>query len=55
MNIIGCLDSPTNGSYFLNEKDVSKLEEEELAKIRNEQIGFIFQKYQLLPRSICLL
>ena len=44
MNIIGCLDSPTNGSYFLNEKDVSKLEEEELAKIRNEQIGFILKK-----------
>ena len=54
MNIIGCLDSPTNGSYFLNEKDVSKLEEEELAKIRNEQIGFIFQKFHLLPRSSAL-
>ena len=54
MNIIGCLDSPTNGSYFLNEKDVSKLEEEELAKIRNEQIGSIFQKFHLLPRSSAL-
>ena len=54
MNIIGCLDSPTNGTYLLNERDVSKLEEEELAKIRNKEIGFIFQKFHLLARSSAL-
>ena len=41
MNIIGCLDSPTNGSYFLNDKSVSKLDDDELAKIRNDEIGFV--------------
>ena len=51
MNIIGCLDSPTNGSYYLNNKSVSKLEDDELAKIRNEEIGFVFQSFHLLPRN----
>tara|TARA_B100002051_G_scaffold41833_1_gene36152 strand:+ start:1900 stop:2580 length:681 start_codon:yes stop_codon:yes gene_type:complete len=54
MNIIGCLDSPTRGVYLLNDHDVSKLKEEELAKIRNQEIGFIFQKFHLLPRSSAL-
>ena len=51
MNIIGCIDSPTNGSYYLNNKSVSKLEDDELAKIRNEEIGFVFQSFHLLPRN----
>ena len=51
MNIIGCLDSPTNGSYFLNNKQVSKLDDDELAKIRNEEIGFVFQSFHLLARN----
>ena len=51
MNIIGCLDSPTNGSYFLNDKSVSKLDDDELAKIRNEEIGFVFQSFHLLARN----
>ena len=51
MNIIGCLDSPTNGSYYLNNKSVSKLEDDELAKIRNEEIGFVFQSFHLLARN----
>ena len=51
MNIIGCLDSPTNGSYYLNDKSVSKLEDDELAKIRNEEIGFVFQSFHLLARN----
>ena len=51
MNIIGCLDSPTNGSYYLNNKSVRKLEDDELAKIRNEEIGFVFQSFHLLPRN----
>ena len=51
MNIIGCLDSPTNGSYFLNNKSVSKLDDDELAKIRNEEIGFVFQSFHLLARN----
>lgn len=50
MNIIGCLDVPTNGSYFLNGKDVSRMNKDELAEIRNEMLGFIFQQYNLLPR-----
>ena len=52
MNIIGCLDSPTNGSYYLNNKSVSKLDDDELAKIRNEEIGFVFQSFHLLARNI---
>ena len=51
MNIIGCLDSPTNGSYFLNDKSVSKLVDDELAKIRNDEIGFVFQSFHLLARN----
>ena len=51
MNIIGCLDSPTNGSYYLNDKSVSKLDEDELAKIRNQEIGFVFQSFHLLARN----
>ena len=51
MNIIGCLDSPTNGSYYLNNKSVSKLDDDELAKIRNKEIGFVFQSFHLLARN----
>ena len=51
MNIIGCLDSPTDGSYYLNDKSVSKLDNDELAKIRNEEIGFVFQSFHLLARN----
>ena len=51
MNIIGCLDSPTDGSYYLNDKPVSKLDDDELAKIRNEEIGFVFQSFHLLARN----
>ncbi len=54
MNIIGCLDSPTNGTYHLNERSVSELDDDELAKIRNEEIGFVFQSFHLLPRSTAL-
>jgi putative ABC transport system ATP-binding protein len=54
MNIIGCLDTPTAGRYVLNEKDVSGLEENELADIRNQEIGFIFQSFNLLPRASAL-
>jgi putative ABC transport system ATP-binding protein len=54
MNIIGCLDTPTGGRYVLNEKDVSGLDENELADIRNQEIGFIFQSFNLLPRASAL-
>jgi len=54
MNIIGCLDTPTAGRYVLNEKDVSGLDENELADIRNQEIGFIFQSFNLLPRANAL-
>ncbi len=50
MNIIGCLDSPTGGNYVLNNKNVSNLSDNELAEIRNKEIGFVFQTYNLLPR-----
>jgi len=50
MNILGCLDSPTSGSYFLDDRDVSKLNRDDLATIRNNKIGFIFQQYNLLSR-----
>ena len=53
MNIIGCLDSPTNGSYYLNDKSVSKLDDDELAKIRNEEIGFVFQSFHLMNSQKC--
>jgi len=54
MNLIGCLDTPTGGEYFLNGKDVSKLNDNQLAEIRNKEIGFIFQTFNLLPRSTAL-
>jgi putative ABC transport system ATP-binding protein len=54
MNIIGCLDTPTSGRYVLNERDVSGLSENELADIRNQEIGFIFQSFNLLPRVSAL-
>jgi putative ABC transport system ATP-binding protein len=50
MNILGCLDSPTRGNYFLNGKDVSRMEDNELAEVRNKEIGFVFQQFNLLPR-----
>jgi len=54
MNLLGCLDTPTGGSYFLNGIDVSKMSDNELADIRNREIGFIFQTFNLLPRSTAL-
>jgi len=54
MNIIGCLDTPTDGTYILNSNDVSHLTENELADIRNKEIGFIFQTFNLLPRATAL-
>jgi putative ABC transport system ATP-binding protein len=54
MNIIGCLDTPTAGRYVLNKRDVSGLDENELADIRNQEIGFIFQSFNLLPRASAL-
>ena len=54
MNIIGCLDTPTNGSYFLNNKSVSDLSDDELAHIRNDEIGFVFQSFHLLARNSAL-
>lgn len=50
MNILGCLDSPTGGRYILNGKDVSKMEDDDLAGVRNTEIGFVFQQFNLLPR-----
>ncbi|MBX2931791.1 MAG: ABC transporter ATP-binding protein [Chitinophagaceae bacterium] len=50
MNIIGCLDTPTNGKYILNGSDVSKMSDDALAEIRNKEIGFVFQQFNLLPR-----
>lgn len=50
MNILGCLDTPTSGQYVLNGKDVSRMQDDELAKVRNEEIGFVFQQFNLLPR-----
>jgi len=50
MNILGCLDTPTAGQYVLNNKDVSKMTDDELAEIRNVEIGFVFQQFNLLPR-----
>jgi putative ABC transport system ATP-binding protein len=51
MNLIGCLDSPSKGSYLLNGKQVSEMNDDELARIRNEEIGFVFQTFNLLPRA----
>ncbi len=54
MNIIGCLDTPTSGKYILNGKDVSRLSDDNLAEIRNSEIGFVFQVFNLLPRNTAL-
>ena len=54
MNLIGCLDTPSQGSYLLNGKQVSQMNDNELARIRNEEIGFVFQTFNLLPRASAL-
>lgn len=54
MNILGCLDTPTSGQYILNHKDVSKMQDDDLAEIRNKEIGFVFQTFNLLPRTTAL-
>ena len=54
MNILGCLDSPTSGSYVLNGKDVSQMPDDDLAEVRNKEIGFVFQQFNLLPRLTAL-
>ena len=54
MNILGCLDTPTSGKYVLNNEDVSRLNDNQLAEIRNKAIGFVFQTFNLLPRSSAL-
>ena len=54
MNLIGCLDTPTKGTYLLNDKEVSQMNDNELARIRNEEIGFVFQTFNLLPRATAL-
>lgn len=54
MNILGCLDTPTSGNYILNNKDVSKMHDDDLAEIRNKEIGFVFQTFNLLPRTTAL-
>ena len=54
MNLIGCLDTPIKGSYLLNGKQVSQMNDDELARIRNEEIGFVFQTFNLLPRATAL-
>lgn len=54
MNIIGCLDTPTSGRYFINGKDVSNIDDDSLSEIRNKEIGFIFQTFNLLPRATAL-
>src|ERR1044072_8166479 len=54
MNMLGCLDSPTSGKYVLNGHDVSQMEDNELAHVRNKQIGFVFQQFNLMPRLTAL-
>ncbi|MDD2346101.1 MAG: ABC transporter ATP-binding protein [Bacteroidales bacterium] len=54
MNILGCLDTPTEGTYLLNDKDVSKMTDNSLAEVRNKEIGFVFQTFNLLPRMTAL-
>jgi len=54
MNLIGCLDTPSKGSYLLNDKEVAAMNDDELAQIRNEEIGFVFQTFNLLPRATAL-
>ena len=54
MNLIGCLDTPTSGSYILNGREVARMTDDELAAIRNQEIGFVFQTFNLLPRTTAL-
>ena len=54
MNLVGCLDTPSKGSYLLNGKQVSEMNDNELARVRNEEIGFVFQTFNLLPRASAL-
>ena len=54
MNLIGCLDTPSRGSYLLNDKEVASMNDDELARIRNQEIGFVFQTFNLLPRATAL-
>jgi len=54
MNLLGCLDTPTSGSYILNGKDVSQMHDDDLAEIRNNEIGFVFQTFNLLPRTTAI-
>jgi putative ABC transport system ATP-binding protein len=54
MNIIGCLDTPNDGEYWLNGKEVSKMSDDQLARVRNKEIGFVFQTFNLLPRATAL-
>src|SRR5215218_1340126 len=54
MNLVGCLDTPSRGSYLLNNKEVAAMNDDELARIRNEEIGFVFQTFNLLPRATAL-
>jgi putative ABC transport system ATP-binding protein len=54
MNLVGCLDTPSRGSYLLNGKEVASMNDDELARIRNEEIGFVFQTFNLLPRATAL-
>ena len=54
MNIVGCLDTPSTGKYILNGQDVSEMSENELAAVRNKEIGFVFQTFNLLPRQSAL-
>ena len=54
MNILGCLDTPTSGTYTLNGQKVAEMDDDELARIRNKEIGFVFQTFNLLPRLNCL-
>jgi len=54
MNLLGCLDTPTSGTYILNGKDVSQMHDDDLAEVRNKEIGFVFQTFNLLPRTTAL-
>src|SRR5881398_1530229 len=54
MNLIGCLDTPSQGQYWLNGKNVSEMDDDELARIRNQEVGFVFQTFNLLPRATAL-
>jgi putative ABC transport system ATP-binding protein len=54
MNLLGCLDTPTSGEYWLNGQEVSRLSDDELARVRNQEIGFVFQTFNLLPRATAL-